>query len=82
MLEKPHKEDGPATHDNSSQIALAGETSPGVKQIETLTKHFTPFDRCLLLFNAFLVAYSYSLHFTLSNVYSTQPPSNPLALIA
>lgn len=76
MLEKPHKEDGPATHDNSTQIALAGETSPGVRRIEALTKHFTPFDRCLLLFSAFLVAYSYSLHFTLSNVYTPYATAN------
>ena len=68
MSEKPRHNDRPTTHDNSP-TTLAGEMSPGVKQMESLAKHFTHFDHFLLLFSVFLVAYAYSLDYTLSSVY-------------
>jgi hypothetical protein len=69
MLETPREEDRPTTHNKSSHIALGGKMSPGVKRMEALAKHFTCFDRFLLLSSTFLVAYSYSLNFTLGFVY-------------
>ena len=81
MSDTSHSEGAAPAHDNSDQIALAGETSPGVKRIEALSKHFTLFDRCILLFSVFVVAYCYSLHFTLSSVYTVYSGRIPKKLL-
>jgi hypothetical protein len=72
MSETSRNDDGPATHDGS-RITLTGEMSPGVKRMEALATHFTHFDHFLLLFGIFLVAYAYSLDYTLSSVYKVLP---------
>lgn len=60
MAEKtPNETD--AEHSNGDEVKLIGETSPGVRRIEAISKHITRIDRSFLFFGVFLVAYVYGL---------------------
>lgn len=54
---------------NDSEVTLVGKTSPGVQRIEAMSKYITLFDRFLLFFGVFLVAYAYGLDGTLRVAY-------------
>ncbi|KAJ9665892.1 ferrioxamine B transporter [Coniosporium apollinis] len=61
--------DATVVSDNSSQVHLTGEKSPGVARIEALSTHLTTFDRVFLFIGVFLIAYAYSLDGTLRYTY-------------
>lgn len=56
------------SHHNDN-ITLTGNTSPGVRRIEAISKHIRPADRWVLFFAVFLIAYAYGLDGTLRYVY-------------
>lgn len=73
--DKPHQTSStapaPAPHlpRTDDSIALTGDTSPGVRRIEAISKHIRPADRWVLFFAVFLIAYAYGLDGTLRYVY-------------
>lgn len=54
-------------HDDGT--ALIGKTSPGVRRIEAISRHFSGRDRWFLFAAVFLVAYVYGLDGTLRYTY-------------
>lgn len=64
--------DATVVSDNSSQVHLTGEKSPGVARIEALSAHLTIFDRIFLFIGVFLIAYAYSLDGTLRYTYQVR----------
>ena len=71
MGEKPFQasSDGNGRSSSDDEIALIGETSPGVKRIEAISKHISRTDRWFLFFGVFLIAYVYGLDGTLRYTY-------------
>jgi hypothetical protein len=66
---KIQKEHSAAAPGHNEIILLTGETSPGVKRIEAISKHISFVDRIFLFVGVFLVAYAYGLDGTLRYTY-------------
>lgn len=71
MSEKSFQHPPDRTPDDD-EITLIGETSPGVKRIEAISKHIARRDRWFLFFGVFLVAYVYGLDGTLRYTYQVR----------
>ncbi|OAX79923.1 hypothetical protein ACJ72_05755 [Emergomyces africanus] len=67
-LELDEKHDTDSTSQDQTPTLL-GETSPGVKRVEVISRYFTLPDRILFFFGIFLLAYAYGLDGTIRYTY-------------
>lgn len=67
-----HDASDPDQASQDQSPTLLGETSPGVRRVEVISRYFTLPDRIVFFFGIFLLAYAYGLDGTIRYTYQVR----------